>query len=174
MTGLAGVNKQPPLKRAAIALAHSLTGAPAGLEQRPSHESSHRGIEGEGMVSDSRAKQTSPHHTMPYHARAFFPSLSFRCSVYFLAAVVWFSTQSTIFSPDHSQRLHQSRAEPKEVYLLTPSSTFSFLSVPQTESTALRGPESNHCLKLLQAPLTSRLLGGMKGYSRHIKRGCFI
>lgn len=34
MTGLAGVNKQPPLKKAAAALAHSLTGAPAGPEQR--------------------------------------------------------------------------------------------------------------------------------------------
>lgn len=41
-----------------------------------------QGARGEGMVSDGRANQTTPHHTVPYHARAILPSLTpRRCSL---------------------------------------------------------------------------------------------
>lgn len=37
-----------------------------------------------GWCPDSRANQTTPHHTVPYHARAFLPSLTRRHSASYL------------------------------------------------------------------------------------------
>lgn len=68
MTGLTGVNKQPPLKRAAAAPAHSLTSAPAGPEQRAfSLRSSHR-HRMQGPNGYSRHRRSQPHHTTPYRS----------------------------------------------------------------------------------------------------------
>lgn len=47
-----------------------------------------QGARGEGMVSDCRANQTTPHHTVPYHARPFLPSLTPRDSAPYLACTV--------------------------------------------------------------------------------------
>lgn len=75
------VNKQPPLKRAAAAPAHSLTSAPAGPEQRAFSLSPHigTGCKGrrDGLTIDV-ANHTTLHHTVPYHARAFLPSFTSR------------------------------------------------------------------------------------------------
>lgn len=64
MTGLAGVNKQPPLKR--LSLIHSPVRLPA-WNKGPSHESSHRGTEGKGR-GDGLWQQSQPNLTTPYRA----------------------------------------------------------------------------------------------------------
>lgn len=84
-----------------------------------------QGARGEGLVTDSRANQTTPHHNVPYHARAILPSLTPK-TLYSLPSLCGLSqdTDSFFFSP-HSQA-HQ--AGPKEVHfvpdsILPPSSS---------------------------------------------------
>lgn len=106
MTGLAGVNKQPPLKRAAAALAHSLTGAPAGPEQRALSWRSSQRHRGQGARGWSpTAEPTKPHHTIPCHTmpELFLPSLNPPpppdALLLNLACIVCLQTQTQGFPP---------------------------------------------------------------------------
>lgn len=133
-----------------------------------------QGAREEGMVSDNRANQTTPHHTVLYHARAFLPSLAPRHSAPYLACIVCLQTQRQVFLSFSSpnlltiQRNTEVRLDLKKS---TPPSIPSapFLS-PQTRSTALLGPEQSHSLKLPQEQMTSGRMAQMKQGMRHHQR----
>lgn len=130
MTGLAGVNKQPPLKRAATALAHSLTSVLAGLEQRAFSWKSSQRHWGQGARGWSvTAEPTKPHHTIPCHTMQVLPSHpSHPSDVLFLSwpalLVSWnnpLSSHQILLKSNTTVRLDQK----KSTWFMTPPSPLS-------------------------------------------------